>query len=228
MNMALCSITKAMAKAGMAIEALAIAREIKVANSRAEALRSIAEALMKSGLVTEMREVAMEALDAVCDIKDAYPHSQQEVLSSIAEMLIRKELMADALIVAREFENAYLRAKALMEVANLYLDRGQADESRKLFDEAQGVISKVFDDKLRSEVMRYLAVILARLHSYRPARDFAEPCSSSSNWLGAYTAIFREYYIENDPSLAQVFLGHPKSTDRKAAANRFESPHRAL
>jgi hypothetical protein len=53
--------------------------------------------------------------------------------------------------------------------------------------------------------MRHLAVILARLHSFRVAREAAEQCSISEDRLAAYTVILREYHIERDPSLRQLF-----------------------
>src|SRR5262245_7082171 len=86
-----------------------------------------------------------------------------------------------------------------------WLDQGQYNEVWNFLEEAQVAVNKVFNDKQRSEVMRRLAVILARLHSYRAARETAEQCSRSSDRLVAYTAILREYHIERDPSLARLF-----------------------
>lgn len=117
------------------------------------------------------------------------------------------------LAAAREIENADYRAQALMAVANFWLEQSQVDEARNLLGAAQGAISKVFDDEERSELMRRLAVILARLHSYRAARETAEQCSGSSDRLAAYTAILREYHIERDPSLAQLFAGEEEVED---------------
>ena len=47
--------------------------------------------------------------------------------------------------------------------------------------------------------------ILARLRSYRAAREGAEQCSISGDRLAAYIAILREYHIQRDPSLARLF-----------------------
>jgi hypothetical protein len=92
-----------------------------------------------------------------------------------------------------------------MAVADCWLGRREADETRTLLEETQSAASKVFDDEERSDMMGRLAVILARLHSYRAARETAEQCSSSSYRLVAYTAILREYHIERDPGLARLF-----------------------
>ncbi len=184
-------------------KALSIAREIESADSRTQALSSIAEALAKAGLATE-------ALAAAREIEDA--DSRAEALSSIAEALAKaglatetREASTEALAAAREIEDADSRALALMAVADFWLKYGQADEVWTLLKEAQDAISKVYADDQRSEVMRHLAVILARLHSYRDARETAEQCSSSSHRLAAYTAILREYHIERDPGLARLF-----------------------
>ena len=200
---ALRSIAEALAKAGLATEALAAAREIEDASDRAQALRSIAEALVKAGLATEALAVAREIEDA---------SDRPQALRSIAEALAKaglateaREAATEALAAAREIEDASDRAQALMTVADFWLEQRQTDEARNLLEEAQGAISKVFYDEQRSEVMRRLAVILARLHSYRAAREAAEKCSSSSDRLAAYTAILCEYHIERDPSLARLF-----------------------
>jgi hypothetical protein len=190
------SIAEALAKAGMAAEALAAAREIEDANSRAGALRSIAGALAKAGM-------AAEALVATRDIE--YANHRADALRSIAEALTKAGMAPEALAAARDIEYANSRAKALMAVADFWLDQGQDNEVRNLLEEAQGAVSKVFDDNQRSEMMRRLAVILARMHSYRAAREAAEQCSTSEDRLAAYTAILREYHIERDPSLARLF-----------------------
>jgi hypothetical protein len=211
----LSSIAEAVVKAGTAAEAreaaaemLAAAREIEDAGSRARALRSITEALVKAGLVTE-------ALATAREIEDAYYRAV--ALRSIAEALVRaglameaREAATEALAAAREIEGAYNRAQALIAVVNYWLGQAQADEAQTLLEEARGAISKIFDDQRRSEVMRHLAVILARLHSYRAARETAEECSSSSDRLAAHTAILREYHIERDPSLAHLFAEEEK------------------
>jgi tetratricopeptide (TPR) repeat protein len=241
---ALRSIAEALAKAGMATEALAAAREIAEADARAQALRSIAEALAKAGMATEAREAVTEALATVREIKDAYhrlrvlpsiaealakvgmvtealaaareiedANARPQALRSIAEALAKAGMATEALATAREIEDANARAKALMAVVDLWLEQRQAEEGGKLLEEIQNAISKVFEDSSRSEALRHLAVILARLHSYRAARETAEQCSSSENRLAAYTAIFREYHIERNPSLAPLFAEQVKEED---------------
>jgi hypothetical protein len=197
------SIAEALTNAGMATEALAAAREIEVAAVRADVLRSIAEALTKAGMAPEARKVATEALAAAHEV--GYANHRVGVLRSIAEALAKAGMAPEALAAARDIEYANSRAKALMAVADFWLDQGQDNEVRNLLEEAQGAVSKVFDDNQRSEMMRRLAVILARMHSYRAAREAAEQCSTSEDRLAAYTAILREYHIERDPSLARLF-----------------------
>ena len=159
-------------------KALSIAREIKDASARTQALRSSTEALAKAGMATEAREAATEAL-----------------------------------ATAHEIEDASARANALMAVVDLWLEQRQVEKAGMLLEEMQNAISKIFEDSSRSEALRHLAVILARLHSYRAARETAEQCSSSEDRLAAYTAIFREYHIERNPSLAPLFAEQVKEED---------------
>jgi tetratricopeptide (TPR) repeat protein len=200
---ALRSIVDPLVKAGMVTEALASAREIKGLYSRAPVLSSIVKALVKAGMVTE-------ALAAAREIEDVYPRAS--ALISIAKPLVKAgmvieacELMTEALVYVRKIEQANLCADAILTVANFWIEQGQAENAENLLGEVRSAISKIFLDVPRSRALRRLAVILARLHSYRVARETADQCFSSSDRLAAYTAILREYHIERDPNLAQLF-----------------------
>src|SRR5262249_16014781 len=167
---------------------------------------------------TEAREAATEALAAAREIEDA--DDRADALSAIAEALAKagmateaREAATEALAAAREIEDASAHANALMAVVDLWLEQRQVEKAGKLLEEMQNAISKIFEDSSRSEALHHLAVILARLHSYRAARETAEQCSSSENRLAAYTAIFREYHIERNPSLAALFAEQVKDED---------------
>jgi tetratricopeptide (TPR) repeat protein len=206
----LSSIAEVLGKVGMATEsrevlteageaamkALAAARKTKNASYRATILISIAEDLVKA-------EMVPEALAAAREIEKRYDRAK--ALYSIAKELVKAEMVPEALAAAREVEVAYDQAEGLMAVVDFWLGRRQGDEARNLLEEVQGVVSKVFDDLNRSNVMQHLAIILARLHSYRAARETAMQCFSSEHRLAAYIAILREYHIERDPGLAQLF-----------------------
>jgi hypothetical protein len=86
-----------------------------------------------------------------------------------------------------------------------YLAKEHIEEARNLLGEVQDAISKIFNDQERSKAFRHLASILARLRFYRAARETAEECSGSSDRLSAYTDVLREYHIERNPGLAQLF-----------------------
>jgi hypothetical protein len=196
-------IVKALAKMGLAKEArevatkaLAASREIENEHGRAKELSSIAKTQAKAGM-------AMEALATAHEIKSQYNY--HETLRLIFEALVEAEMAMEALATARKIEYASRRARVFLEVTDFWLERRQDDDARNLLEETQSTVSKVFDDEQRSWSLRDLTVILARLHSYRAAREAAEQCSSSSDRLAAYTAILREYHIERDPSLAQLF-----------------------
>jgi KaiC/GvpD/RAD55 family RecA-like ATPase len=215
---ALNSIAEALMKAGMTTEAreamtqaretatkaLAAAREIEKAKYRAMSLRSIVDALVKAGMVTE-------ALAAAREIENA--NDRAVALHSIASEMLEAGMVPEVLATARKIEYAFRRAMVLLEVTDFWLERRQDDDARNLLEETQSTVSKVFDDEQRSWLMRDLAIILARLHSYRAAREAAEQCSISSDRLAAYTAILREYYIERDPSLAWLFAEEKEDDD---------------
>jgi hypothetical protein len=173
---------------------------------------------MKAGMTTEAREAmtqaretATKALAAAREIEEA--EYRATFLSSIAGALVKAGMVTEALGAAREIEDASRRARVLLKVTDFWLERRQDDDARNLLEETQSTVSKVFDDEQRSWLMRDLAVILARLHSYRAAREAAEQCSSSSDRLAAYTAILREYHIERDPSLAQLFTAEKEEEE---------------
>jgi hypothetical protein len=167
-------------------------------------LRSIVDALVKAGMVTE-------ALAAAREIENA--NDRAVALHSIASEMLEAGMVPEVLATARKIEYAFRRAMVLLEVTDFWLERRQDDDARNLLEETQSTVSKVFDDEQRSWLMRDLAIILARLHSYRAAREAAEQCSISSDRLAAYTAILREYYIERDPSLAWLFAEEKEDDD---------------
>jgi hypothetical protein len=179
-----------------ATKALSAAREIEKAKYRAMRLRSIVDVLVKAGMVTE-------ALAAAREIKNA--NDRAMALHSIASEMLEAGMVPEALATARKIEYASRRAMVLLKVTDFWLERRQDDDARNLLEETQSTVSKVFDDEQRSWLMRDMAIILARLHSYRAAREAAEQCSISSDRLAAYTVILREYHIERDPRLAQLF-----------------------
>jgi hypothetical protein len=179
-----------------ATEALAAVREIKDADRRAMALERIAKELLKAGMMTE-------ALAAALEIEGA--DGRAMALQFIASEMLEDGMVPEALATARKIEYASRRARVFLEVTDFWLERRQDDDARNLLKETQSTVSKVFDDEQRSSSLRDVAIILARLHSYRAAREAAEQCSTSSDRLAAYTAILREYHIERDPSLAKLF-----------------------
>lgn len=202
----LSSIVWALVKAGMAAESWAAARED--ASFRTQLLFSIVWAMVREEMVTEASAIARE-------INDAFYRAN--AMSLIAEALMKagvameaREAATESMAAALKIEDASSRAKILlMVVVDFWLEQKQNDDARNLLEDARDAISKVFDDKERSELTRRLAVILARLHSYRAARETAEQCASSSDRLAAYTAILREYHVERDPGLAQLFVKAP-------------------
>ena len=91
-----------------------------------------------------------------------------------------------------------------MSVADLCLKQAQVVKVESLLKEVGSAISKIFSSEKRSSAERQLAVMLARLHHYSKAHKYSDQCHFEDR-LAAYTAIIREYHIERNPSLAQLF-----------------------
>ncbi len=214
----LSSIAADLMKAGMITEAreaamearetakkaFAAAREIEKTEHRARCFITFAEALVAAGMATD-------ALDAAREIEEAEYRSM--VFHLVASEMVEAGMVMEALAIAREIEDVSRGATVLMKVTDFWLERRQDDDVRNLLEETQSAVSKVFADEGRSWLMRDLAVILARLHSYCAAREAAEQCSISPDRLAAYTAILREYHIERDPSLARLFAAEKEEEE---------------
>lgn len=82
-----------------------------------------------------------------------------------------------------------------------------------MVDEVQTAVVKIYDEDNRSEVAVELSKILARLKRFHEAREVADKYARSSQRLSAYTAILREYHIERNPDLADVFAKLKQSDD---------------
>jgi tetratricopeptide (TPR) repeat protein len=204
-------VAQALAEAGRVADLLAVTHEIGEASSRGNLLGQASEALAKAGKI-------IESLAITRHIEHA--STRAKPLGVIVEASMKIGITTEtaftateALMVAREIEEAFVHANALMAVADSWLAKGQIGEARNLVSDVQDAISKIFNDQERSKALGRLASILARLRLYRAARETAEQCSGSSDRLAAYTAILREYHIVRDPDLAQLFAGEEEGVD---------------
>jgi len=136
-------------------KALSIAREIEDASSRADALRSISEALARAGKAAEASKAATEALAAARKIEYASPRAG--ALRSISEALVNAGMATEALAVAREIEDASSRADALRSISEALARAGKAAEASKAATEALAAAREIKDADSRADVL--MAVI---------------------------------------------------------------------
>jgi hypothetical protein len=210
-GLAYWTVAQALAGVGRVTDLLAVAYEIWDASSRGNLLAQASEALTKAGKVIEALTVARHVEPASTRAKPLGVIVEASMKIGVATETVFTA--TEALMVAREIEEAFVHANALMAVAVSWLAKGQIEEARNLVSEVQDAISKIFNDQERSKALGRLAIILARLRFYRAARETAEQCSGSSDRLAAYTAVIREYHIEHDPSLTQLFAKEEEEED---------------
>jgi tetratricopeptide (TPR) repeat protein len=196
-------IAKEMTKRGMTVGALAAIREIPLNNYRARVLGSFAMHLAEADSKTA-REIALESLAVAREIEYLCAPELALVARALTKVGLTdeaREASREALTDAREAEDAW----DLMTVINYWITVGEIENAYGMIKEVRIAVNNIYTDYGRSEALGNLAEILARMHSYRDARETAEQCSITTNRLAAYTTILREYHIERDPSLARLF-----------------------
>jgi tetratricopeptide (TPR) repeat protein len=195
-----CSVQKDLAEAlikmGQVDEALNVVNEIDHARIRSLALCTIAQVLAESGKIVESVSVARKVGEA---------EERATTLAFIAEAVAKAGQPEEALQISNGIEGWYQRINAQIAAAKAWLDSNCVKEAKEIIDEVRATIGKINIEIYRSMSYGRLASLLARLNSYRESREIADQCSRAADRLVAYTAIFREYHIERDPSLARLF-----------------------
>jgi hypothetical protein len=123
----------------------------------------------------------------------------------IVEALTSAGKTDESFEAARKIEDADLRSRAMVIVAEAMMKNRETDKAKSALDEAQRAAQQVTKDLERSPRLAAVAIGLAKLHHYSLAHETANLCASSSNKLAAYTAILREYLIERNPNLEKLF-----------------------
>jgi hypothetical protein len=113
---ALYSVAKALAKVGLLSEALAAMREIGSGYTRAGALISVVDILVKSGFEDKAREVGLEGLTVVQKELNNNPHYLSSVVEALAKLGMTAEaygMAAEVFTAARSEKSLNLKAVAL-------------------------------------------------------------------------------------------------------------------
>lgn len=189
--------------AGKLYGALGSAREIGDVDLRSRAMTSIVGALGRAGKTDEALPVANEALESARKINGAGYRSQAMV--GIVEVLGKVGKTDEALGSAREIEDAGYRSQAMVIVAEEMIKNRDVGKAKGILDEAQYALQQATKDSEKSARLAAVAMGLAKLHHYYLARDIADLCASSNQRLAAYTAIFRQYLIKQNPGLEKLF-----------------------
>src|SRR5262245_46019949 len=193
-------------------KALSIARKIKDASSRADALRSISEALARAGKAAEARKAVTKALAAARKIEDA--SSRADALRSISEALARAGAAAEALAAAREIEDATSRAKALRSISEALANAGMAT----------GALAAAREIKIassRAKALRSISEALAR------AGVAAEASKAATEALAAAREIKNaSSRAEALRSISEALANAGMATAALAAAREIEDAYK--
>jgi hypothetical protein len=197
------NIVEALGKSGRIGEAIEAARRIGDPDLRAQAMIGLVAMLETAGLPERLPQVAKEAVEAARQIKDAGYRARMTI--NVVEVLTKAGRTDEAVEAARRIEDAVYRSQAMAIVADAMLRNREADKARSALNEAQDAAEQAGRGAGKSTRLAAVAIGLAKLHHYRLARQAANLCTSPSDKLGAYTAIFREYLIERNPKLGNLF-----------------------
>jgi hypothetical protein len=151
-----------------------------------------------------------EALEAVRKIDDVA--SRTRAMVSIVEALAMAGKTAEALEAAREIGDANFRSRAMVSVAEVMTKNREVGRARSALDEAERVAQQVSSDESKSMCIADVAKGLAKLHYYKLAREMVDRCLSNDK-LAAYTAILRQYYLEQHPDQAELFEEEQRKED---------------
>lgn len=153
-------------------EATNVVKEIEEAFWRSEALRGIAEAMAKGGMVEHAKETLEEAVKVAREIEGEKNRSQ--ALSRIAEAMVKtgimeraKEVAEEAMKVAKEIGDEGLRSEMLTEIAAVMAKAG-------MFEEAMKVVKELGNEGWRSEALIEIAVVVAKEGMIERAKETFE------------------------------------------------------
>jgi tetratricopeptide (TPR) repeat protein len=197
-------LAEALIKIGQIDEALNVVDEIDLARIRSLTLSTIARVLTESGKMAEALSIAYKVEEA---------EERATTQAFIAEAFAKAGQPEEALRISREINDWYQRVTAQTAAAKSWLDSNCFKEAIEIIDEVRKGIGKINIEIYRSMSYERLAALLARLNSYREAREIADHCSRAADRLAAYTAILREYHIERDPRLAKLFAEEEEEED---------------
>ncbi|HKQ76147.1 MAG TPA: hypothetical protein VJ810_20805, partial [Blastocatellia bacterium] len=189
-------LAEALIKTGQVDEALNVVNEIDHARIHSLALSTIAQVLAESGKFVESLSIARKVGEA---------EERATTLAFIAQAFAKAGQPEEALHISRWIEDWYQRTNAQTAAATAWLDSNCVKEAKEIIGKVRAAIGNINIEIYRSMSCGGLASLLARLNSYREAREVADQCSRAADRLTAYTAILREYHIERDPSLAHLF-----------------------
>jgi tetratricopeptide (TPR) repeat protein len=207
---AMGSVAKSLARVGKIEEALEVGDKIEIEliasgrqmilvfaqlQARSEALIEVIKALVKIGSIDKALEVA----------RQIQPPYLSEAMVIVTESLAKVGRINEALEAARKIERADDRSSSLVKIAEIMAEKSLVDSAMRILAEAENVIHLITNDEEKSAQLANLAKGLAKVHSYKQARETADRCTSSSDKLTAYAAILREYHLQHHPEDAKLF-----------------------
>jgi conflict system STAND superfamily ATPase/TIR domain-containing protein len=194
-------------------EAVAAFRKVK-AYRLSETLAGVVEAFAKVGKTEEVKlaityALTLPGLNENLKILgwSEYDDSRSEKLIEIVEASAKAGMTGEFIEVASRIDDPGLRSQALVRIVDaLAKDPQTAGRARNVIELAQQAAEQITKEEEKSRALANVATGLAKLHLYRQARELVDlNNTSAADKLATYTAILREYYIENHPDQAKLF-----------------------
>jgi hypothetical protein len=148
-------------------------------------------------------QVANEGLESARQIDNAYYRSR--VMANLVEPLTNAGRTDEALASAQKIDDPRYRSQTMVSVAEAMTRNREADKAKNTLNEAQLAAQQISWGPEKSTRLAAIAIGVAKLHHYRLAREIADLCTAPGDKLAAYTAIFRESFIERNPDLEKMF-----------------------
>lgn len=147
-------------------------RSIVYANRRANALTRVAAVLARAG---EYRQAETIALAITGD-----SYAKADALVSVAEGLARAGQLRNAETIACSIAFPDLRAKSLVQVANILSKAGQHPQAQRLLGKAEAAARSTDSIEQESQALKHVAGGLANAGQYQQAAKIARSISATA------------------------------------------------
>jgi hypothetical protein len=218
---ALAGIAKALAQAGQINAAIMIADEAYALTKHIEEEKAAFHSSVLADIAVAFAQAGQHQKALIIAQGIEYPVILCDVLVDVAKAFAQANRIEDAqktvsaaIVVAKDLDGRYSRSTALADVAITFAQIHQVESAKTTIAETLTLIYTL-EDNNRSGVYLGITQALAKLHDYRAAREMARNCTRSDDKLRAYTAILREYAIDQEKISPKLFEQLDRENERK-------------